>query len=148
MEKEVEMDSEQIELVQKSFARLHPIAHTMDDIFYIRLRELDPKLYPLFKGFMGTQNAHFMHILRMLATGLVRPEMTVVITDQLGRRHLGYGMQDEQYQALCKALVRTLAQELGDEFTPEVQAAWSAAFDLLVKLTKEAASKVALAYSH
>ncbi len=142
------MDREQIELVQKSLARLHPVANTMNDIFYVRLRELDSKLYPLFKGFMVTQNAHFIHILHILANGLARPETTTLITDQLGRRHLGYGMKDEQYQALRKALTRTLAHGLGEEFTPEVQAAWLAAFDLLVNLTKEAASKVALAYSH
>src|SRR3954451_16145194 len=135
------MDRTQIALLQRSFDRLTPFARAMNDLFYVCLHELDPKLYPIFRGFMVAQDAHFMHILRMLANGLARPDMTALITNQLGRRHLGYGVKDEQYQMLRQALVRTLAQGLGEEFTPEVRAAWIAAFDLLVKMTKEAASE-------
>ena len=86
--------------------------------------------------------------LSLLAQGLARPEITSLLADQLGRRHLCYGMKDEHYKALRKALVRTLAEVLGQEFTPEVRAAWIAAFDMMASLTQEAASKVTSAYCH
>ncbi|MDQ3249849.1 MAG: globin domain-containing protein [Chloroflexota bacterium] len=142
------MDYKQIELVQKSLARLHPVAKNINDLFYVRLHELDPKLSPIFKGFMVAQDAHFLNVLALMASGLARPEAATAIADHLGRRHLGYGVKDQHYQAFCKALVRTLAHSLGDDFTPEVRAAWVAAFDLLVCLTKEAAAKVEMAYCH
>ena len=142
------MDRDKIELVQRSFAKLYPVAQTVDDVFYVRLYEMDPKLYPLLKAYMVAQNGRFTQILGMLANGLARPEMTSLIADQLGRRHLCYGMKDEHYRALRKALLRTLAQALGEEFTPEVKAAWGAAFDLFANLTKDAASEVSMAYCH
>ncbi len=142
------MDFEKIQLIQKSFAMLNPIAHTINDVFYVRLAEVDPNLYPLIKGYMVGQNGQFMQMLEMLANGLARPELTSLLADQLGRRQLSYGMKDVHYRALRKALVRTLAQALGQEFTPEVKAAWLAAFDLLADMTQEAASKVSSAYCH
>ncbi len=142
------MNYQQIELVQKSSATLRPVAKSINDLFYVRLHELDPKLSPIFKGFMVTQDVHFINILTLMVSGLARPEVASAISDHLGRRHLGYGIKDEQYNAFCKALVRTLAHGLGEDFTPEVKAAWVAAFNLLVNLTKEAAAKVEMAYCH
>ena len=43
----------------------------------------------------------------------------------LGRRHVGYGVTDAHYDTVGGALLWTLEQRLGPEFTPDVKAPWT-----------------------
>lgn len=53
----------------------------------------------------------------------VRPDVA-----RLGARHAGYGARAEDYPVVGAALLATLAKGLGDDFTPAVEDAWTAAF--------------------
>ncbi|MFA9474286.1 MAG: globin domain-containing protein [Filomicrobium sp.] len=39
----------------------------------------------------------------------------------LGRKHVDYGVKDEHYQPVGEALIFTLEKGLGGDFTPEVK---------------------------
>ena len=47
------------------------------------------------------------------------------------RRHAGYGVQDAVYQSVGAALLKTLGQGLGADFTADTKAAWTDVYDVL-----------------
>mmetsp|Transcript_6760 Transcript_6760/g.19106 ORF Transcript_6760/g.19106 Transcript_6760/m.19106 type:complete len:108 (-) Transcript_6760:187-510(-) len=50
---------------------------------------------------------------------------------QLGTRHAGYGVQEEHFPAVGKALILSLRSCLGDSFTEEAEYAWTTAFGFI-----------------
>jgi hemoglobin-like flavoprotein len=63
----------------------------------------------------------------------------------LGRRHEGYGVKEEHYESVGAALLWTLGQGLGEEFTPEVEQAWAETYGTLTALMKDGAAAEAAA---
>jgi hemoglobin-like flavoprotein len=59
----------------------------------------------------------------------------------LARRHVGYGVRDAHYASVGAALLWTLEQGLGDDFTAEVRDAWAAAYEVLSSTMMAAASQ-------
>ena len=125
------MNSEQINLVQSTFKDVHPIAAAAAELFYDRLFTLDPSLRPMFKGDMVHQGRMLMAMLNSAVNGLTNLEAMVPVVRQLGARHAVYGVRDEHYATVGDALLWTLAQGLGEKFTPEVREAWTVAYELL-----------------
>ena len=123
--------SKQISLVQQSFMLVKPIAPAAADLFYQRLFKLDPNLKSMFKGDMVKQGQMLMSVLGTAVGGLSNLEKLAPIVRGLGARHVGYGVQAQHYTTVGAALMWTLEQGLGDAFTAETRAAWSAAYELL-----------------
>lgn len=65
----------------------------------------------------------------------------IPMVQTLGARHAGYGVRDEHYDTVARALLHTLEQSLGDAFTPAVKDAWTQTYLTLAAVMKEAASK-------
>lgn len=135
------MTPEQVLLIQASFAKVLPIADTAAALFYGRLFELDPSLRPLFQGDMREQGRKLMTMLRVVVNGLHRLDQLVPAVQELGRRHAAYGVADEHYDTVAAALLWTLHQGLGDDWTPNVEAAWVVAYTLLADTMKAAAAE-------
>jgi len=133
----------QIELVQASWADVEPIAESAAEIFYSKLFALDPSLRPLFKSDMKAQGHNLMEMIGFAVRGLARLEALVPGVQALGRRHAGYGVREGHYDTVATALLWTLQQGLGREFTDEVREAWAAAYDLLASTMKDAAKVAA-----
>jgi hemoglobin-like flavoprotein len=125
------MTPEQITLVRTSFAEVEPIADTAASLFYGRLFEQHATLRPLFTGDMHEQGRKLMATLRVVVDGLDRLDRLVPAVRSLGERHVRYGVQEEHYAAVGNALLWTLERGLGPAYTPEVEAAWTAAYTLL-----------------
>jgi hemoglobin-like flavoprotein len=49
----------------------------------------------------------------------------------LAKRHVGYGVRPEHYAVVGEALLWTLARGLDGQWTPEIAAAWTAAYGTL-----------------
>ncbi|MBS7790401.1 hypothetical protein KTR66_10355 [Roseococcus sp. SDR] len=134
------MTPDQISLVQQSFRQVEAIQETAARIFYARLREADPSTAPLFaKSDMALQGHKLMAAIAMVVNGLNRPEVVIPAAQDMARRHVGYGVTRAHYASVGAALLWTLGQGLGASFTPEVEAAWTAAYDLLSAIMIEAA---------
>jgi hemoglobin-like flavoprotein len=134
------MTPEQIKLIQTSFERVLPIADTAAELFYNRLFELDPALRPLFRGDLREQGRKLMTMIRFVVVGLSRLDQLVPAVQDLGRRHAGYGVQPGHYATVGAALLWTLECGLGDEFTPQVAAAWAEAYTILADTMRAAAA--------
>lgn len=137
------MTPEQKLLVQISFEKVLLIADTAAELFYNRLFELDPSLKPMFRGNMKEQGQKLMSMLRVAVKGLDHLDTIIPAVQQLGRRHVNYGVQDSHYYTVGAALIWTLEQGLGADFTPDVRAAWIEVYTVLTAVMKDAAEKQA-----
>lgn len=140
--KDQAMTPEQATLVQDSFRQVIPIKDQAAALFYGRLFETDPTAKPLFRSTdMAEQGAKLMATIGFVVAGLKRPAEVVPAAQTLARRHVGYGVTEAQYATVGAALLWTLGQGLGEAFTPEVEAAWSAAYTLLAGVMIAAAAE-------
>ena len=134
------MESKTIKLVQDSFQKVVPIASTAATLFYDKLFELDPTLRPLFKGDIQEQGTKLMNMLGTAVKGLSNLEALVPAVQALGKRHIAYGVKDQHYDTVGIALIWTLGQGLGDDFTDEVKQAWLETYGVLSSVMKDAAN--------
>jgi hemoglobin-like flavoprotein len=132
----------QKQLVQESFALVEPIAEQAAELFYNHLFEIAPEVKPLFKGDMAEQQRKLMATLKIAVAGLDDPERLIPVVQSLGERHKGYGVEDAHYDIVGEALLWTLEQGLGENFTTEVCDAWTAVYTLLASVMIEAAAGV------
>jgi len=128
-------------LVQESFAAVMPIADDAAALFYRRLFELDPSLQRMFKGDMTEQRRKLVQMLTAAVKGLDRLDQLVPVVEELGRRHVGYGVANAHYDTVGAALLWTLEKGLGNAFTPEVKDSWIAVYGLLAGTMKNAAKE-------
>ncbi|MCO6412722.1 MAG: hypothetical protein J5I92_08260 [Thiogranum sp.] len=137
------MTPEQAALVKTSWAKVVPIADKAAELFYGKLFELDPSLRSMFKGDMAEQGQKLMRMINTAVNGLDRLDAIVPAVQQLGVRHVGYGVTDAHYDTVGTALIWTLGQGLGDAFTEEVQTAWATVYGVLAGTMKSAAAEAA-----
>jgi hemoglobin-like flavoprotein len=135
------MTPTQIAHVQRTFSLVVPIKEKAAELFYNRLFTLDPSLKPLFKGDITEQGRKLMAAIATVVTGLTDLPKIVPIAQDMGRRHVGYGVKDAHYDTVAAALLWTLEQGLGKEFTPEVREAWTQAYTTLAGVMKAAANE-------
>ena len=88
------MTPEQTMLVKSSWEKVLPISDKAAELFYGRLFELDPDLKSLFKGDMEEQGRKLMRMISTAVAALDRLEAIVPAVQQLGVRHVGYGVKD------------------------------------------------------
>ena len=136
------MNTQQIQLVQESFAKVRPIADQASETFYQRLFEFAPSYRAMFKGDMRKQGAMLMSTLGLAVGSLNNLETIIPAVQSLGRRHAGYGVTAEHYQPVAEAFLWTLEYYLGDAFTPELKEAWVIAYTTLATVMIEASETV------
>jgi len=134
------MTGEQITLVQDSFQKLSPITDAAASLFYARLFDLDPALESLFKGDIVEQGRKLMQMIGVAVKSLDRLEQILPAVQNLGARHVAYGVREKDYETVGRALIWTLRKGLGDDFTPELEAAWVEVYSTLAGAMKAAAS--------
>lgn len=135
------MTPQQTQLVQSTWALVEPIADQAAALFYRRLFELDPELRPLFKGDMTAQGRKLMQMITTAVRGLGNLGALISAVEDLGRRHVGYGVRQRDYDTVGAALLWTLEQGLGPHFTPEVKEAWAETYGTLATTMQKAASR-------
>lgn len=135
------MTPEQITLVQDTWKKVVPISATAASLFYNRLFELDPSLRPLFKAGIEEQGAKLMKMIDAAVGGLTDLDALVPVVQDLGRRHVGYGVEDGHYDTVGTALLWTLQKGLGPDYTPPVAQAWTDAYGTLAGVMKTAAAE-------
>jgi len=128
---------DQKHLVQDSFAKVLPIADKAAELFYDRLFEIAPDLRDLFKSDLAEQRRKLMAALKVAVAGLDDPFKLIPVIQTLGERHKSYGVKEEDYDTVAAALLWTLEQGLGADFTPEVKEAWVAVYGLVAGIMKE-----------
>lgn len=67
------------------------------------------------------------------------------VAEGLARSHMRFGLREAQLHNMCAAILSAFEDSLSGEFTPEVRAAWQAAFDRFVPMVANAQSRLAAA---
>jgi hemoglobin-like flavoprotein len=137
------MTTNQKSLVRETFAQVVPIADTAAGLFYGRLFEMDPSLRPLFKIDLHEQGKKLMQMIGFCVSKLDALDELVPAVKELGRKHVGYGVEEDDYATVGGALLWTLERGLGAAFTPEVKAAWTTVYELLAATMQEGAKSAA-----
>ena len=122
------MTPTQVELVQQSFAKVAPISDQAAKLFYGRLFDIAPDVKPLFHGDMDEQGRKLMATLAVVVNGLAQLDTILPAASALAKRHVGYGVRPSHYTPVGEALVWTLEQGLGADWTPPLAQAWTAAY--------------------
>src|SRR6266496_5981373 len=125
------MTKVQKQLVKSSFRDAERVGPIVALCFYKRLFELDPSLRQLFHTDIEAQSKKLMQALSMIAEGIDSLPELIPAVESLGRRHVHYGVKAEHYATVGEALLWSLDQTLGAEFTVEVRTAWATAFYVL-----------------
>jgi hemoglobin-like flavoprotein len=118
-------------IVKTTFRKIVPISEKTVRSFYDRLFELDPPARALFKGDIKEQGRKFIQMLAVIVGGLDRIDEIVPAVEKLAIRHRRYGVTNEQYSTVGEALLWSLENALGADFTPEVKEAWQALYEEL-----------------
>jgi hemoglobin-like flavoprotein len=131
----------QIKLVEQSFARLAPIADIAANIFYARLFQIAPDLREtLFRQVdMAGQRKKLIAVLALAVKSLRQPEALLPVLRDLGRRHVRYGVREEHYDTVGRALLWTVERTVSGAFTPEVREAWWSVYALVADTMKAGA---------
>ena len=125
------MTPTEIALVREGFERIAPDAENVGLAFYQRLFALDPSLRPMFADDLRPQVGHLMTALTMVVRSLDDLGPVLGQVKLLGSRHGGYGVKPEHFGTVGAALLGTLEAGLGDGFTADARAAWTAAYTTL-----------------
>ena len=134
------MTPDQMRLVQATWLRVAPMADAIVELFYRRLIAIDPTTHKLFRGTdMAEQRRKLLQMLAVVVRGFDNVDALVSTVEDLGRRHIGYGVTDAHYDSVGAALLWTLEQGLGRAWTPAVASAWSEVYGLLSGIMRRAA---------
>lgn len=124
-------------LVQSTFASVANDPDAVAALFYGQLFQLDPSLKAMFKGDMKEQGRKLMQILAVAVASLDKLDTLIAAVQALGKRHIGYGVEKRHYDTVGAALLWTLEQGLGSDFTVDARDAWASVYGVLVSVATE-----------
>ncbi|NJN16474.1 MAG: hemin receptor [Oscillochloris sp.] len=138
------MNQRQKEHIRRTFAQIEPIATVAATLFYGRLFEIDPDSKHLFRYDLGSpgmaqQGAKLMQMIAVAVAHLDNLDNVIPAIEALARRHTSYGVEARHYDTVGAALLWTLEQGLGRDFTLEVHDAWTTLYGTLAGAMKQAA---------
>lgn len=135
------LTEKEIKLVQDTWQLISPVSKKMGEEFYAKLFETHPELKPLFKSDPKDQAMKLMFMLSYLVHRLDSVDELKEEIKKLAVRHQNYGTHDQHYAPLGKILMWSLADNLGDHWTPETATAWQKTYDLIAHLMTEGSKK-------
>ena len=127
-----------IALLEKSFEQVQPEAIAFSASFYETLFQETPELKSLFEKIdQKAQEKKLIFSLAAIIENLRNPEVLGPALKSLGARHLQAGTLKAHYPLVGQALLKTLAQYLDKDWTPELSAAWTEAYETIAKIMLE-----------
>jgi hemoglobin-like flavoprotein len=129
-----------VELIEKSFARVDNNGTEFTERFYAILLVDYPELQPLFANVhMEKQGKQLFQSLVFTVNNLRNPNTLTGTLRGLGTRHVKYGVLPQHYPMVGSSLLKTFETSLGTDWTPEVQQAWTDAYGAVAQLMLEGA---------
>lgn len=126
------MTKEEIILIKRTwklFREINPVV--VGDTFYSKLFLENPSVRKMFPKDMSLQ---YQKLIDMLSTIVGRLDTLDELSSDIAamaQRHVAYGVKPAQYEKVGEALLWTLEQGLGKDYTPEVKEAWTKCYTTL-----------------
>lgn len=126
------MNENEIALVKKTWKMFRAVDPSIvGDVFYTRLFTYNPSLRKMFPASMNEQYQKLIEMISIIVSRLERPHEVSHEISALARRHVKYGVRPGHYKLVGKALLWTLQQGLGKDWTPDIEAAWIECYNIL-----------------
>jgi nitric oxide dioxygenase len=106
----------------KIFRGIDPLL--VADVFYSKLFTQNPELKPMFTRDMNAQYRKLIDMLSIIVARLDRLDLLTEDIIAMARRHAGYGVKPEHYEMVGDALIWTLKQGFGRDWSPPMEEAW------------------------
>ncbi|HEV7897676.1 MAG TPA: globin domain-containing protein [Planosporangium sp.] len=129
--------------LKESWARAAANGDAVPSFFYAALFTAHPELRVMFPMSMASQRDRLVSALGEMVSNMDNIEAAVPFVEGLGRDHRRFDVRAEHYPQVGEALLATLAHFLGEAWTPELAADWSAAYGLIAQVMVQAAERVA-----
>ena len=127
-----------VQILKQSFDQVVPQKEAFARAFYQRLFREFPETAPLFaRTDMARQESSLIATLAVVVNGLAKGTDVVPAVKALGKRHKGYQVEPEHFNAVGQSLIATFQEFLGESWTPEVEAHWVEAYTVLATVMKE-----------
>ncbi len=126
------MKDSDILLIKRSwrfFREMDPAV--VGDVFYSKLFSHNQSLRKMFPGNMDQQ---YQKLIRMINLIIGRLDNLDELTEEIhamAHRHVQYGVRPGHYKLVGAALIWTLKQGLGKDWTPEMERAWTKCYTLI-----------------
>lgn len=135
----LELNTEQIKLITKTFQKAAATSEESTSIFYNRLFEIAPEMKPIFIDIdIKRLSDKLFKILKITIGSISQPHLLAPALHQLGTRHRGYGAEPKMYVPMGEALLWMLAHQNGDVWSDEAQFAWKVTYDFMAHTAIEA----------
>ena len=130
---------ENIARIRANWAVAAGVPDQVAQAFYARLFRIDPSTRRLFPQDLTIQGRKLTDTLAFIVDHLDDDKALVPAAQDLARRHVDFGVQRDHYASVGQALVGTLAQMLGPNFSEDDEAAWGAVYTELADVMTAAA---------
>lgn len=120
------MTQNQIDLIRDSWSKVSWQSPQLVASFHVHLFNVDHEAQSLFVSGNSNKVTGMMMVIDVAVGMLDQWENFVQTLRDFGRRHVVYGVSESHYAGFGDALLLTLRELLGSEFTHEAQAAWRA----------------------
>jgi hemoglobin-like flavoprotein len=121
-----------VESLEASFDLIAPRSQEFIDRFYRRLFETAPSAKALFEHVdMETQKSSLLATLVTLRQSLRESSVIAPDLEELGGRHVEYGVKPEHFQVFGSVLLDTMAEMGGSAWRPEYTSAWAEAYKVV-----------------
>jgi serine/threonine protein kinase len=118
-------------LVRASMARLTDSIDELLTEFYEEMFRTEPSIQRLFPADMHELRAKLASTLRLAVETLRSPERLVPVLEDLGRRHVGYGVRPRHLQLFQASLLAVLARFDAPNWDAATRGAWTNAIEAI-----------------
>jgi len=120
------ISAEHCRLVQHSYRLVEPASDLVATLFFRRLMEIAPELQPMMQGDEAKQRKQLLIYLGLAIASLDRFSDIEPALKLLGVKYRTLGVTEFHYGAVGEALLWTLKQSLGLQWSSDEEDAWTA----------------------
>lgn len=121
-----QISPENVRLIQESYRLFEPASDLVASLFFQRLLEVAPEVRPMLLGDMEEQRKQLLISLGLAVAALDRFNDIIPSLMLLGAKYRAIGVEPYHYGGVGEALLWTLKQSLGSNWSPELEDAWTA----------------------
>jgi len=130
-----------VELLESSFTQVNENSLEFTERFYTSLFVDYPDIQPLFANTsMEKQRKQLFQSLVFTVNNLRKPDVLSSALKGLGTRHVQYGVLPQHYPMVGSSLLKAFAAILDTTWTPDMQQAWTEAYEVITQLMLEGAT--------
>lgn len=125
--------------ISVSFVKVAMRSEDSAALFYERLFEIEPETRALFVHTdMKEQGYKLLQTIGVIVGAIDKLHTILPDIEDLGNRHIAYGVTKSQYEAVGEALIWMLDCCLGEDFMPETKEAWQKIYKLIAETATKA----------